>query len=160
VGKAAEPCDQILVQLAPVQPVRLTGLGRQFFEQRHSAGLGGGVFMMLKGQIEKAAQHGLGRQVKAACQRPVRNIARQLVGGEGKRAMAVEIAGELVGDQDQGQRARRVRFPGRQMAGRRLVMQRSEMLANGGIEGRVGGEPPFGSRFAPEGDDVLRFNGA
>jgi hypothetical protein len=39
-------------------------------------------------------------------------------------------------------------------------MQSLETLADGGIEGRIGGEPALGSRLAPEGDDVLRLNGA
>ncbi len=160
VGKAAEPRNQSLVQFAPVQPIALAGLGCQFFEQRHGAGLGDRILMMLKGQIEKAAQRRLDRLVEAARQRPVCHMARKFVGGEGQRTVTVEIAGELVGDQDQGQRARRVLFPGGKAACRRLVVQVGEMGADGGIEGRIGGEPAFGPGLAPEGNDVLRFNGA
>jgi len=38
-------------------------------------------------------------------------------------------------------------------------MQSLETLADGGIEGCIGGEPALGSSLAPKGDDLIRFNG-
>ena len=98
--------------------------------------------------------------IESARQRPVGDIARHFVGGESKRAVTVEIAGKLVGDQDQGQRAGRVLFPLGKLTRCCLRMQGRKPVSDGGIEGRIGGEPALRPRFPPEGDDVLRFSGA
>jgi hypothetical protein len=75
-------------------------------------------------------------------------------------AVAVHIAGKLVGDQDQRQGTIGIIFPGRQAPRRGLVMQGAKALADGGIKRGIGCEPALPSGFAPESDDLGRFNGA
>src|SRR6185437_13780911 len=112
-------------------------------------GLGGFVFMMLKGQIEKAPQLRLGLLIEAVRQRTIGDMARHLIGGKSKGAVAVEIAGKLVGDQDQGQGARRILFPGGKMPRGGFTMQRREPLVDDSIEGGVRVEPSPRPRFLP-----------
>ena len=116
--------------------------------------------VMLERQIKETPQGWPGLKVKAARQGPVRHMTRQFIGGECKSAVAEEIAGELVGDQDQGECSHRILFPKEQPPGSGLAMHSREALADGCVKGGVGGEPAFRPSIAPEGDHLLRFSGA
>jgi hypothetical protein len=111
---------------------------------------------MHEGQIEKAAQQWLELLIQAAFQHAIGDGARHGIGGEGMGAAAIDVAGKLVGQQQQRQGAVRHAFPLRQRAARSIPLDAAEAFADGAVEIGIGGEPAVRPGLAPERDDFLR----
>lgn len=114
------------------------------------------VFGMLQRQVEEPADIALGRQIVPGLQRPVGEMSRQRIGGEGMRRAAEAVSGKLVQQDQQRQRPLRRLGPLIQFAPRGGDMGVMEAPPELGVEGVVLGEPLFRPGLFPEGDDVGR----
>ncbi len=81
------------------------------------------------------------------------------IGGEGVGRAAVEVARELVEQDQERQRALGGLAPAGQVAAGGLHVQRLEAVPDRLVEGVVLGEPFLGASLDPEGDDIARIHG-
>src|SRR3974390_2367146 len=96
--EAAEPADDVGMQLGPFDRVRVAGRA----VERDAALLVGERFGMLERQVEEAAlRHGKAL-VEAAVDRSRCDGARQRIGRKGARAAAKHVARELGEQRDEG----------------------------------------------------------
>ena len=109
---------------------------------------------MLEGQIEERPHVQRHRHVEAPRDGAVGDGARQSVGGKGMGAAAIDVAGKLVGQDQQRQRAVGAFFPSRQRPPRGREMVGAETVGDGAVENRIMGEPAFGAGFPPECNDL------
>ena len=86
--------------------------------------------------------------VPAAVERELRQLERERVGGEGRSAAAVEVAAELVEDDDRGEEMVGRVAPRLGLGREQVAVQRGEAVADAGVE-RVGlGEPAVAADLA------------
>lgn len=154
MGEAAEAGDQIGVEpreAEVVGPSAALGVARG---EVQGPGLGSGVLMMLEWQVEERLEVRLEGEIETVRDRLIGDGARQPVGGEGVRGVAVYVAGELVEEQDEGEGALRRSNPGGELAARRPQMDALETCTDGFVKLRVWPEPRLLACVAPEADDL------
>ena len=91
--------------------------------------------------------------VEAASNRPVGHSARKRVGRERASVAAEHVARKLVEEDDESERALRVRFPCAQLAARCHLMDCQKPRPDNPVEILVLREVTFCSSIAPEGYD-------
>ena len=146
VREAAEPADDVGVQLRPFQQVGVAGRGKQ----RAASLLVGQGLGMLERQVEKLPSGDGTLPVEAARQRPLGDGAGQRIGGVGARIAAEHVARELVEHDGERQRAFGGLLPVGKLSGRGRLVGFKEARADVVVEGRVLLEPFFRAGLAPE----------
>jgi hypothetical protein len=154
-GEAAEADDDVAVDDHPLGHLGIRCLGGQ----RQALVLVGQVLRVLERQQHELPHRRRHGQVPAVRRGSPRDGAGLGVGGEGVGGSAVEVARELVEQQEQRQRPLGRPGPGVELAARGAVMVRLEAFADRRIEDVVLGVPLLGARFGPEAEDVVRRRG-
>src|SRR5690242_17109526 len=149
--EAAEPADDVGVQLRPLQ---LLGVANGA-KQRAAALLVGGGLGMLERQIEELPTVGRRLQVEAAGDGAFGHRARQWIGGIASRVGAEHVARKLIEHDDERERAIARALPaGERSCGRRFVGG-EEAGADRVVERSVLLEPLVLAGFAPEREYVF-----
>ncbi|MCY1378954.1 hypothetical protein D9M69_666290 [compost metagenome] len=105
---------------------------------------------MFERHVEELAQLRIRSQILAGRNGAVGEILRQRIGCEHVRRAPIGIAGELVQQDHQRQRARRVFQPAVQLASGGGEVRALEAFAEHGIECGVLGEPLLRTRIEPK----------
>jgi hypothetical protein len=106
-------------------------------------------------QVEEAAQGGLDLPVKALLDRPVGRVNRRRIGAVGPPRAAEHVAGKLVEQEHEGERAVGRQLPFVEVAAGCGLVGEEEALAAGGVERLVRLEPAVRPGIPPEGDDLV-----
>src|SRR5690606_3854317 len=147
VGKAPEASDDVAVLAGVVEhALRQRPPGRLALLQQplvllHRDVLQVRILGMLQGQVEKPALHRAQHLVQVLLDAVQAQPLRRGILGEGLRPAAVDVAGELIQQDDQGQAAAGGLLPAAQLAGHSLLVQAAEAIADLGVEGGIGLEP-------------------
>src|SRR4029434_2354713 len=112
VGKTAETADDVGMVLREGETFLVAGRA----DQGHAALLVGEIFRMLEGKIEKTPPRHRILLIETAFDRPRRDRPGKRVGRKGARIAAEQVAGELIENEEQRERARGGRFPGGQLS--------------------------------------------
>ena len=118
--------------------------------QRDAALLVGEILRVHQRQIEEAPLRQWKQPVGAPRDRPFGNRARRRIGRERARVAPEQVAGKLIEQQQERQRAVRRRLPVLEPAGCRSLAGRKESCADLGIQGVVALEPFRRPGRAPE----------
>lgn len=128
------------------------------FEQHHRAFLNCEIFGMHERHIKEGALLRRVKEIETPAERLARDVERRCVLGESGRRVAIDIARELVEQNDQRERMARMRAPRVQPLRCSGAMKRAETLADPCIKRSVAAEPLERFCFVkPEGED--RFGG-
>ena len=152
MGETAKAGDHGIVALRPIQ---MLGVAQRAHEGDTPL-LVGEVLAMLKGQVEEDSAVGRQREVVTGANCSGRHSAGGRVTGIGAGSAAPEVAGKLVEQQAQGQRARRGASPWREASRARHFDLGTEARGDFDVERQVGLEPAtLVARGEPEGQDIL-----
>jgi len=101
---------------------------------------------VLERQLQEPALVGVELAVEALVDGGLGGVERQHIAGESLRRVAVDVAGELVEQEHQCERAVRAGPPGVELAGENGGDGRSEAFADRGVKCRVLAEPGVARR--------------
>lgn len=149
VRKAAEAPDHLGMppRIVLIAGQRWLGL-HQRPKQAQRLGLRHTVLRVLERQVDKHPPQGPEPQVSTARYQGLRASKRPGVASTGTRAATKYVAGELVQQQQPGQRGGRLDGPPVQLAYQRRLDQAAKPRTDALIEGRILAEP-FGARVVP-----------
>ena len=151
VGKAPEAANDVGMDLGVFFAFGIAGVAAQ----RDAALLVGEILRVHQRQIEEALLRQSEQPVGAPRDRRFGNRARRRIGCERARVAAEQVAGKLIEQDEERQRAVRRRPPVLELAGCRSPVSRKESCADLGVEGIVPLEPFRRPGRALEGEHVL-----
>ncbi len=150
--EAPEAHDDVAMHLGVARVPRIACRA----DQPHGERLQRQILRMLERHVEEDAQRHGCRLIVAGGDGALRREARQTIGSEGVRRIPVDVARDLIEQEDQRQGALRRLVPRRPFTPRCNMVSGFKPGAEQGVEAVVALEPLFRPGPGPEGDDVFR----
>ncbi len=150
--EAPEAHDDLAMQIGVACIFGVAGSADQLHRER----LQRQILGVLERHVEEDPQRHGCRLIVTGGDGALRREARQTIGSEGVRRIPVDVARDLIEQEDQRQGTLRRLFPRRQFTPRCNMVSGFKPGAEQGVEAVVALEPLFRPGPRPEGDDVLR----